>query len=252
MSRPAPLQDLTPRAHERTGAAPRLALELATGFAVLLASSVLAGQWLGASLAVSLVAMTTYLILAGLVLRWLPNPRRGLGWANRITLTRGALVALLAGAVTDPDLLSTWSGLFAGLALVALLLDGLDGWVARRSGTTSSFGARFDMELDAFFILVLCLALMMLGKAGLWVLAIGTMRYAFMLAGLGLHWMTAPLPESRRRKAICVGQVAMLLVGLLPAIDAAAASWLAAAALAGLTGSFATDVAWLYRRAARR
>ncbi|PMR67336.1 CDP-alcohol phosphatidyltransferase family protein [Halomonas heilongjiangensis] len=252
MSRSAPLQDLTPRPHGQTGPTPRLAVELATGFAALLAASILAGQWLGASLAVSLVAMTTYLVLAGLVLHRLPNHRRGLGWANRITLARGALVALLTGAVTDPDLLSTWSGPFAGLALVALLLDGLDGWVARRSGTTSPFGARFDMELDAFFILVLCLALMMLGKVGPWVLAIGTLRYAFVLAGQGLRWLTAPLPESRRRKAICVWQVATLMVCLLPAVDAATAGWLAATALAGLIGSFATDIAWLYRRAGRR
>ena len=44
-----------------------------------------------------------------------------------------------------------------GLALVvvALALDWVDGQVARRTGTCSAFGARFDMETDAFLILVL-------------------------------------------------------------------------------------------------
>ena len=41
------------------------------------------------------------------------------------------------------------------LAVVALVLDAVDGWVARRTGTTSPLGARFDMEVDAFLILVL-------------------------------------------------------------------------------------------------
>ena len=38
---------------------------------------------------------------------------------------------------------------------MALLLDAVDGGVARRTGTVSGFGARFDMEVDAFLILVL-------------------------------------------------------------------------------------------------
>ena len=35
------------------------------------------------------------------------------------------------------------------------LLDLVDGWVARRTGTASPFGARFDLETDAALILVL-------------------------------------------------------------------------------------------------
>src|SRR5690606_41330950 len=41
------------------------------------------------------------------------------------------------------------------LATVGLVLDGVDGRVARRTGTSSPRGARFDMEVDAFLILVL-------------------------------------------------------------------------------------------------
>ncbi|GAA4940924.1 hypothetical protein GCM10023238_03240 [Streptomyces heliomycini] len=42
-----------------------------------------------------------------------------------------------------------------GLTAVALILDGVDGKVARRTGTSTPLGARFDMEVDAFLILVL-------------------------------------------------------------------------------------------------
>ena len=41
------------------------------------------------------------------------------------------------------------------MATVALLLDAVDGQVARRTNTVSALGARFDMETDAFLVLVL-------------------------------------------------------------------------------------------------
>ena len=41
------------------------------------------------------------------------------------------------------------------LSSVALALDGVDGWVARRTRTVSALGARFDMEVDAFLVLML-------------------------------------------------------------------------------------------------
>ena len=52
------------------------------------------------------------------------------------------------------------------LGTVAMLLDGTDGRVARRTGTTSAFGARFDMELDAFLLLALSV---LVWQSGRWV-----------------------------------------------------------------------------------
>lgn len=223
--------------------------ELSMGLATLVPATLALWFWLGAGPLVPLTAAATYLVMAALIGRFAPDPRRGLGWANRVTLVRGVLVALLAGALVDPGLLARHATPFAGLAFLALALDGVDGWVARRTGTATAFGARFDMEVDAFLILVLCLALVALDKAGPWVLAIGAMRYAFVVAGAFHRWLGAPLPESLRRKAVCVWQVAALMLGLLPAVGPAATSWLAATALAGLIGSFSVDVAWLYRHA---
>ena len=69
------------------------------------------------------------------------------------------------------------------LAVPALLvLDAVDGRVARRTGTTSSFGARFDGEADAFLILVL--SVYVAARLGSWVLVIGAARYAFGRLGL--------------------------------------------------------------------
>ena len=47
----------------------------------------------------------------------------------------------------------------AALAGFALALDGVDGHLARRFDQVSDFGARFDMEVDAALILVLCIGL---------------------------------------------------------------------------------------------
>lgn len=223
--------------------------DLLLGALCLLASTALMWSWTEASPWVPLLAMITYLAMAGLILAFVPSHWRHLGWANRLTLGRGLLIALLTGALADPELLARYATPLGALTLLALMLDGVDGWVARRTSTQSDFGARFDMELDAWLILMLCLALLLLGKAGPWVLAIGVMRYAFVIAGLKLTWLTAALPESRRRKAICVWQVAALMIALLPVAGTTATNWLAGSALVGLAGSFMVDICWLYRHA---
>ncbi|WP_254276983.1 CDP-alcohol phosphatidyltransferase family protein [Halomonas sp. 3H] len=230
----------------------RLALELTLGGVVLLGLLGLLASRAGAGAApwVAALALASYLGMAALLwhaLRRGPRVRTGLGPANRVTLARGVLVALLAGTLADPALLAARGEWLFTLALVALALDGVDGWVARRTASASAVGARFDMELDAFFTLVLCLALLQLERVGPWVLAIGAMRYAFVAASWRWPWLAAELPESLRRKAVCVWQVAALMLALLPAMSDLLATWLAATALVGLTLSFAVDVRWLYR-----
>src|SRR5262245_48079916 len=78
-----------------------------------------------------------------------------LGPADRVTLLRAGLVAGAAAFVADPFVQPVQVSALVLLAVVALVLDGVDGWIARRTGTVSEFGARFDMEVDAFLILVL-------------------------------------------------------------------------------------------------
>ena len=54
-----------------------------------------------------------------------------------------------------------------------------DGWVAWRTGTATTAGARFDAEVDAFLILLLSVEVSR--DYGLWVLVIGAARYAYWL-----------------------------------------------------------------------
>jgi phosphatidylglycerophosphate synthase len=61
---------------------------------------------------------------------------------------------------------------------VASISDILDGLIARKIGTTH-FGAKLDMELDAFFMLTLSIIVHFFLLQGQWVLAFGLMRYTY-------------------------------------------------------------------------
>jgi phosphatidylglycerophosphate synthase len=194
-------------------------------------------------------AMATFGAMAALALAPLPrqHAHRRLGAANLVTLVRAALAAWAAGLLRAwPDPKVAW--LAVGLAVAFALLDGIDGTLARRSGLASPFGARFDMEVDAFFILVLSALAWHHGKAGAWVLACGLMRYAFVAARWPLPWMGGPLPPTRRGKTVAAVQFVGLAAALAPIVPSPASDGVAAVALALLAWSFAVDVRRLHKQ----
>ncbi|WNL41391.1 CDP-alcohol phosphatidyltransferase family protein [Halomonas sp. PAMB 3264] len=218
--------------------------ELALGAGPLIAAGTILSPLL-VSTATWAVTAALYGVIALLTLcYWDHGP---LGWANRVTLARAILVAIVAGALAERAFIEAiW--LWLAVALVSLALDGVDGFVARKTNSHSRFGARFDMELDALMILLLCIALLKLESLGAWVLMIGGMRYAFVLASWRLEWLSAPLFESFRRKTVCVWQVVALLLALTPLTSHTGATLLALSALIASLYSFGVDVGWLYRR----
>ena len=170
----------------------------------------------------------------------------GFGPADLVTLVR----AVLIGGVTAicADIENNHTIPLVLVAAVALSLDAVDGRIARRTGTVSPFGARFDMEADAFLILVL--SAHVATQLGAWVVAIGAMRYVFVAAGRVLPWLRADLPHSLLRKTVAAAMGIVLTVaasGLLGELGSVAVTGLA---LAVLTWSFAGDVWWLHRNRA--
>lgn len=173
-----------------------------------------------------------------------------LGPADLVTLFRATLVGGVAALTVDSlgsgrvsDQL-VWT--FVCLTVVALVLDGVDGQVARRTSTTSELGARFDMEVDALLILVL--SIHVAGSIGPWVLLIGAARYLRLLAAVPLPWMRGEAPARYWGKVVAVTQGVVLTVaaaGVLPATIAGAALVLA---LGLLAESFGREVWWLWRR----
>jgi len=207
------------------------------------------GTWglLGLPASYILIAVAVYLGLAALVLTGLPRDFKGsgLGPANRVTLARAVLAVPVLALALQPgalgDSLAWWTIVLSTGVLAA---DGLDGYVARRTGSGSRFGARFDMELDAALLMALSLLVWRDGRVGSWVLLVGLMRYAFVAAGWIRPELAADLPPSQRRKVVCVIQGVVLLVALAPVIPDAVAVAVAAMGLAVLTYSFAVDVRW--------
>jgi phosphatidylglycerophosphate synthase len=174
-------------------------------------------------------------------------PHQRFGAANSVTLARAALTALLWGVVGETmlgarDLDQGLRWLLAAAATGALVLDGVDGWVARRRGMTSRFGADFDLEVDCLFMLALALLVYGTGQVGIWVLINGLMRYLFVAAGWLQPTLAAPLEPLRRRKVICVVQGAVLIATLAPILPPELAPPLCLAGLALLAYSFGADV----------
>ena len=201
--------------------------------------------WLPARL-LALVGLGAACIIQGLPFH---SPHACFGAANRTTVARGVLVAFLAALLFEhAD--GRVEFVVLSVAVLAATLDAVDGWLARRTGTSSAFGARFDMETDAVFILVMSIWAWRLGKVGSWVIIGGLLRYAFVLATMLVPPLRGDLPPSFRRKTIAAVQMIALLVVVAPFVPASDSAPIAALALLALATSFGIDIAWLLRRPA--
>ncbi|MEV6492549.1 CDP-alcohol phosphatidyltransferase family protein [Actinoplanes sp. NPDC051633] len=208
---------------------------LLTGLAATVGLS--AGGWLA--------GVAYAMVLCGLLALGLRRAgMTAMGPANLVTFARalmvGGVTAMVVSSFTGPVHMAA----LVTLVGVALALDGVDGQVARRTGSSSALGARFDMEIDAFLILVM--SVFVAGTFGWWTVAIGAYRYVFVAASWAAPWLTAQLPPKFSRKVVAATQGVALVVAtshLLP-------SWLAGAglvvALASLSWSFGRDVLWLW------
>jgi len=168
-----------------------------------------------------------------------------LGPADRVTMTRALLVGAVTALIAENFVRPGPVAVIVAIASVALVLDLVDGRVARRSGTASEFGARFDMEVDSF--LILALSIYVSRSLGWWVLAIGAMRYTYVAAGWVFSWLRRPAPPRYWCKVVAAIQGIVLTVaasGLLPWIVNLVA---VAGALALLIESFGRDVVWQWR-----
>lgn len=170
---------------------------------------------------------------------------RTFGQANWVTLFRATLVGGVTALVADGLMHGPSTTAIVALSVVALILDGVDGQVARRTGTATAVGARFDMEVDAFLILVL--SVFVAESLGPWVLIIGGMRYAFVAASWVAPWLKGALPPSFARKTVAAAQGVLLVVAASGLLSTLASVAVVGIALASLVWSFGRDVIWLYR-----
>jgi phosphatidylglycerophosphate synthase len=181
--------------------------------------------------------------------------KRGMSWsgvrvfgpADWVTLARATLVGCVAAVTAASFHRTPRADVLVSIAVAALLLDAVDGHVARRTGTASGFGARFDMEVDSFLVLVL--SVYVARSMGAWVLVIGAMRYAFVAAGWAFPWMRGQLPPRYWRKVVAAIQGAVLVVAAADVLPTPLMVFALAATLALLIESFGRDIVWLWQDA---
>ena len=134
------------------------------------------------------------------------------GLANKITLIRFAgltTIVLLAFRISN----QTLSLLF----FVLVLIDGLDGYLARKKDQCTQFGAYFDSETDALFVCLVSVLLVSKGLSAKWILIPAWIKYYYTvfidLAGLN------SAPEKRTlfgAAAAVIMFLALVLAFILP------------------------------------
>ncbi len=138
------------------------------------------------------------------------------GSATLLTISRGLLVAMLAGFVLQPWPVGWLGWLPGGLYWLSNLTDLFDGYVARRTDRVTSLGEYLDMQFDGLAVFVGTLLAVQYGQLPLPIVLAGLARYIFLFGerfrrsrGLPIY----PLPSSARRRA--VAGVFMSMVGTL-------------------------------------
>jgi len=104
-----------------------------------------------------------------------------IGYANWVSLIRLLIIMSLFATysnLSDTELLV--------LFLIAICLDGVDGYLARRFGQISEIGGKFDMEIDAFLVLALSWIHVDLQNLTWFILIPGGLRYVYEIA---LFWL---------------------------------------------------------------
>lgn len=159
------------------------------------------------------------------------------GWPNYITAFRYILLLIGGlGYTFFNDLL-----MFIILG-VAVLLDGLDGIVARKTNSSTTFGKYFDMEIDAIFVMLMSLIFFLTGVLPWWILIAGFLRYVF---GVVFYF----LPEAKEHKkekiaSIIAGTCFVLLLAIL-VVPVTWVFWVGLAVVGLLCFSFARGL-WQY------
>ena len=94
------------------------------------------------------------------------------GYANYVTAFRLLLLIIIGTCFL---VLSNWA--ISIILILVVLLDVLDGFLARKLNQQSDFGLYFDMETDAYFVALAACMLYLKGMAPAWILIVGFMRY---------------------------------------------------------------------------
>jgi CDP-diacylglycerol--glycerol-3-phosphate 3-phosphatidyltransferase len=173
--------------------------------------------------------------------------RPTLGLANLLTVTRGLLLAAVAGflPLARPMELGLWVP--AGLYGAVVALDYVDGFLARRRDETTQLGASLDETFDTIGLFVAPLLAVSYAQLPVWYLAVPLAKPAYLLT-LRL-WegpiggRLADLPGSRVRRPLATLQMVVTAVALSPLVAPPVTTVLATVAMTPFLAVFVRD--WL-------
>ncbi len=186
----------------------------------------------------ALFCLATTLVLVGEHLRW--RGEDGPTRADKITFARLALCTLLG--VPALFFAPIWA---VGIGWSVLILDAVDGRVARREGTAGPAGAWLDMESDAILITTASLNAYAWLDVPAWILLCGLARYLYVVT-LWRWPAHGHIPRARWGR-ISFGLGAALLVSL-PLLPPSWRNLAAALVFANTTWSFGRSFWWSYAR----
>jgi CDP-diacylglycerol--glycerol-3-phosphate 3-phosphatidyltransferase len=169
--------------------------------------------------------------------------RRSLGLANALTIVRGGLYAAVgAFVVVPPGTRLAWvPAVCYGLGVV---LDNVDGVVARTLGDRSELGRRLDLALDTFGFVVAPAVAVLWGRLPVYYLSLSVARYAFRAAVGWRRRRGRPVydpPDSDLGRYLAGFQMVFLTVALAPVVPAGLLAVVAPLALAPSLAVFARD-----------
>lgn len=142
-----------------------------------------------------------------------------LGLANYLSILRGGLIAATSGFLLQPPTTELAAWIPGMLYTLAAILDRIDGFVARRSNSTSLLGSKLDTTYDALGLLIAPLLALNYGKVH-WSFLLVSVAYYFFC--WGLYWRrthnlpASPLLPSQLRRTLAGFQMGCVALLLLP------------------------------------
>lgn len=197
--------------------------------------------WQGRALPLALAAVVSLASWPWSMRHEFATPR-AFGAGNTVTSLRALALIALACAfdAARPDAAAACT---AGI----FVLDGFDGWLARRAGKTTAFGALFDSETDAALMLLLSAGVFQLGRAGIWVAIAGLLRPVYVLTMFASQRRSAEAPRTWLARYVFSISLTCLTLSLWPPQLARFSAELAAAATLFLCYSFGRSFLALYQ-----
>lgn len=133
------------------------------------------------------------------------------GIANSITLIRFIIIVFSFLCI---DFEHNTTFLFYALSF-AVILDFFDGKAARYFKESSFFGQYFDMEIDAFYVLLMCCYYYLFWNIPVWILVPGLLRYLFRLYTISFPKENHAESKKNYGTIIAASFFIVLLVGLV-------------------------------------